>query len=165
VDASAHNAQHDALARLGVAPDARQMVGVAFIEPRGDFYKTADSGGLPAVLVPCLERGELLDLVAFGFARPERFWRRLGDAWALGADRIADHWPGQPIRVVRSPLAYLQAGADALCPLDWRRARHELTGFDLLAESADHAAELDRRLTLPARHPKILLPQARKSAA
>ena len=149
------------LLALGVPPPAVDMCGAAKIRPDGDLYQP-DDDGLEAVILPCFDAGETSDLLAFAPDAPERYWLRLGQAAYLGGDALGDAVMDEPVRVFRSPLAWLRAGApaDGLVVLDDEIARRELADHLVAAEDLHHGRELRRRLSVPARHPRILIPRA-----
>ena len=111
-----------------------------------------------------------VDLVAWTRDRPDRIFRCLGAAQAIGIDRLfnpASYFAGRPLRVHRSALAWLAADCDGVVLLDYRAIRNrldclprELEDCRLAAEDLAHGRELrDALAPLPSRV-RILVPRA-----
>jgi hypothetical protein len=111
-----------------------------------------------------------IDLVAWTREKPHEVFRCLGSACAIGIDRLfntASYFAGRPLRVHRTPLAWLAAGCDGIVPLDYSAIRNRISwslrDFDeyrLAAESLAHGRALREALApLPARV-RILVPRA-----
>src|SRR5262245_2675417 len=104
------------------------------------------------IVMPVLEADDVtpLDVVGFSVAEPSRFGSILGIGAVLGANSVdspATYSGGQPCRLLRTPLAWLQAGiVGCAVVLDPQLARPLLNGAagDLAAEDADHARDLLR---------------------
>ena len=159
---SAMSQRHvDRLLELGVPPAAVDMCGTARIQPDGELYQP-DDDGLEVVILPVFDDSQTIDLLAFNLTTPARWWTRTGAHWALGADALDRVWHDEPLVVCRSPLCWLRAGCPphGLCVLDWTVARRELADHHVAAEDLHHGRELRRRLSVPARHPRILIPRA-----
>ena len=154
----------DHLLHLGVPPAAVDMCGTAKIRPDGDLYQP-DDDGLEAVVVPVFDGGEIADLLAFTLADPARWWTRLGAHWALGADALDCLWLCDQLRVYRTPLRWLRAGApyNGLAILDCDAAKLHIPRVEIVTEDLAHGLELDRLLTIPAQRPQVRVP--RKVAA
>ena len=151
----------DRLLGAGLPPAAVDMCGTAGIRPDGELYQP-DGDGFEAIVVPIFDAGATIDLLVFNPANPAKWWLRLGAHWALGADALDRVWHDEPLVVYRSPLCWLRAGCPphGLCVLDWTVARRELADHHVAAEDLHHGRELRRRLSVPARHPRILIPRA-----
>jgi hypothetical protein len=150
--------------------------GVARAEKRsGGLYEPAESG-TPVLVMPVMVAdwreglfGPIclyapVDLIAIETTRPASWAWRTGNGWALGADRI-DHWEGEPLLMVATPLDWLARGGEAVCVLDWSatspawpllRQMSELVADDLLA--ARLAAAIDRT----AHRPKFIRPEQKR---
>lgn len=111
-----------------------------------------------------------IDLVAWTRKQPDRIFRCLGVAQAIGINQLfnpASYFAGRPLRVYRSALAWLAAGCDGVVPLDCTAIRNhldflplELDDCRLAAESLTHGRALRVALApLPARV-RILVPRA-----
>ena len=111
-----------------------------------------------------------IDLVAWTRERPDRMFRCLGVAQAIGTDQLfnpASYFAGRPLRVHRSALAWLASGCHGVVPLDCAAIRNrldflplELDHCRLAAESLTHGRALrDALAPLPARV-RILVPRA-----
>ncbi len=95
-------------APFGIAPIKRAEDGL--YEPgAGDTY----------VMMPVVEQGFILDIVAWRSNAPRDWALRCGAGWALGADLLLSHWDDTPLNVVATPLDWFKAGGAALCVLDW----------------------------------------------
>ena len=127
------------------------------VDDAGRWWPAED--GKAAMVVPVIERGELIDIVAFRSSRPERWWWRVGCGSLLGADLLNDVWPIGPLRVVSTPLQWLCEGGRAVCVLDWSCPDYELSPMrdrdELACDNSMLAARLRRRLAQPRRVPRI----------
>ena len=150
----------DHLLHLGLPPAAVDMCGTAKIRPDGQNY-VPDDDGIEAVILPCFDASEPIDLLAFVTADPGQYWLRLGQAAYIGGDALGDAVMGEPVRVFRTPLSWLRAGAPAngLVVLDDEIARRELAYHSVVAEDLAHGEELLVALTIPAQHPTIGIPR------
>jgi hypothetical protein len=104
-----------------------------------------------------------VDVVMFSMANPARFATMLGLGAVLGAGEVmnpATYWGGEPCRLLRTPLQWLQEGiAGRAVILDPLRARALLAWAPRLAamdfDHADHLVEMGavhpRRLAAPLR--------------
>ncbi len=83
----------------------------------------------------------------------------------VGGDTLSEVVMDEPVRVFRTPLAWLRAGApaDGLVVLNDDIARREMVFHSVVAEDLAHGLVLDRLLTIPAQRPQIRVP--RKAAA
>lgn len=123
--------------------------------------------GEPHLVLPVIDQGELVDLVAFRSSDPNRWLLRRGVGWALGLESgLERHTWGDPVPLAVSPLEWLQQGADGLCVLDWDAPEvHYLVGVPHLVCSNEHqAAMLRRALSRPVRFPAISVMEARCAA-
>ncbi len=135
------------VARLGpdLAPDFifdAGMPGLATIRPtRDDRFEFAEDG-LTAVIVPCYDTipgildanpgrhvEELRDLVAVDLDRPDRYWRRRGEALVLGAAYLEiARQECEPITVFKNPMSWLGSAGAGIVVLDLDWARNLLLG-------------------------------------
>jgi hypothetical protein len=151
-----------AAARLGpdLAPDfwfGTGLPGLADIRLTRDGRFELAEGGRPALIIPaydCLPSmldanpkrhvEELRDLVAVDLDRPDRFWRRRGDAVVLGNAylEIAGETCA-PVTVFRTPMSWLRSGGAGICILDWNHARDLLLDRELIAEDVELGTRLE----------------------
>ncbi len=152
--------QDQELIALGVPADITTFIGAAKIRPSGSFYQP-DADGIEVAIVPCLDGEIVTDLLAFALTDPAKWWLRRCEAVFVGGDTLGDAVMGEPVRVFRTPLARLRAGAppNGLVVLDHDIARRELAYHDIIAEDIEHGLELDRQLTIPSRRPQIRVPR------
>lgn len=129
----------DELQAAGIADKviSSLIVGMSPIETyRNGLYEPRDVG-LLAVMVPCGFHDELNwqldDVVAFFLDRPDRWWRRRGDAVLLGD---LQHFSIEPRRLHLRPLDRLKDGGRGLCILDW-----QVDPLDLLAGAGELVAD------------------------
>ncbi len=142
------------------------MPGLATVKLTGaGRFDFADSGPT-AVIIPAYDTipglldanperhvEHLVDLVAVDPDRPERHWRRRGEAVVLGAAflEIANH-EGEPVPVFGTPLSWLRSGGAGVCILDWSWARNLLLDLEIVAEDLDLGERLEAVL-----RPNILI--------
>ncbi len=145
------------------------MPGLATVKLTGaGRFAFADSG-LTAVIIPAYDTiaglldasaeahvEHLVDLVAVDVDRPDRFWRRRGEAVVLGAAflEIADH-ESAPIPVFKNPMTWLRSGGAGVVVLDWTWARNLLLGLEIVAEDLGLGERLEAAL-----RPNILIGRA-----
>ncbi|MFN3619607.1 hypothetical protein [Sphingorhabdus sp.] len=115
----------DRLLDLGLTSPALAKVGYSQL-PFGvlriatdDARWWPDPEGFSAMVVPVLENGREIDIVAFRTHQPARWWWRIGCATFLGADLLHSLWEDGPLRIAATPLEWLREGGEALTILDW----------------------------------------------
>jgi len=157
----------DHIRSLGVTPAAvaslghRQLpFGVERIDVDDAGRWWPDAEGKPALVVPVIEHGETIDIIAFRSSQPARWWWRIGCGSILGADVMERSvWPGDKLLVVGTPLAWIAAGGDACCILDWGLPDYEVAPLrdqhELVCDSPILAARLRKRLAEPRKVPPI----------
>lgn len=162
-----HSLHLNRLRALGVSWETianigREFYGVGVINavehPSEPGLYCLDPAGAPHVVLPVIDRGELIDLVAFRSSQPDSWLLRTGLGWCLGLHRgVEAHTWGDPVRLCVSPLEWLQGGASGLCLLDWDAPEvHELTGVPhLVCSTAEQAALLRKAIARPVRFPNI----------
>ena len=143
-------------------------LGLQRIEPDGDLYQPTDHGPLasivpvyagrtPSFMTPICEDPGLIDLIAFRFGEPSRWWRRTGHADYLGEYRIRSvvTWD-EPLQVFATPLAWLNSRGDGVCPLtsDYSALRDPR---ELRFEDETFAGRVRRALSHPFPIPRILV--------
>lgn len=138
----------------------------------GDQSFSFDTDGQPAAVIEALlhdyqREPFTADLVAWPIHAPECFTTVMGlndGADVLGSVNMVQRG-GAPLKVYRTPLAWLKAGCDGCCPLK-PGARHWLkrAGGPFAVEDVDHGLELRKLLGSDARE-RILVPAMRRAAA
>ncbi len=153
------------VARLGsdLAPDfwfGGGLPGLAKIKPTRDGrFEFAEDGQatlivpaydcIPGMLDANAERHveELRDLVAVDVDRPDRYWRRRGEAVILGNAYLEIAGEElQPVPVFKTPLSWLRSGGAGIVVLDWDYARDLLLDHELIAEDVDLGNRLEATL-------------------
>ncbi len=139
--------------------------GVARIQFDGDRFDF-DAAGFEAFILAARESRwtdqlgtitPIIDLVAWLPDRPQVFGVLEGRAWALGEPALSPNRM-TAVPVVRTPLAWLQHGGDALLILDRKRAWLELMhGPALIAEDVQHGRELREIVNPPKWTGEIML--------
>jgi hypothetical protein len=157
--------------------------GVAPCEPSGGFYQPLDGEGALHLILPVLDEGALVDLVAFRTTAPDAWLLRTGNGYALGLEEGLNPWMwyapadlsakppkhqvGKPAYLARNPLDWMQAAGEGLCVLDW--SAPEVRQLDALpcVTAADHdtAKLLRSALTRPPRLPSIRVAEGVAHAA
>ncbi|MFG1188727.1 hypothetical protein [Xanthobacter flavus] len=159
------------LRRIGIDPGdpvPLRVLGISEDDPAPGRFRF-DEDGKPHIVAPVIQRGEWVDLVAFG-SKPERPAMTLfGVAWALGADALTVPMHPEPVPVMRHPIEWLRARGAGACFVDWTAARAHLSDFahaPIEAEDLEHSAQLRRALQpRPVRAPRITTSAARRRAA
>ena len=136
------------------------MPGLAKIRPTRDGRFEFVEDGLTAVIIPVYNTipgilgtnadrhvEHLVDLVAVDVDRPDKFWRRRGEALVLGLAylEIAGQ-EGEPVPVFKNPMTWLRSGGDGIVVLDWDWAWDLLLGLDVIAEDLDLGNRLEAAL-------------------
>lgn len=127
--------------------------GVARIAVDGNRFDIVPQGDAAALLpvfdVPANpELNGLYDLVAFRPSEPARLYRRRGEATWLGGFALARALDlGETLALYRTPLSWLQSGADGAVALDWTAAPRMLLELPAIeAEDEAFAAEIQERV-------------------
>ncbi len=147
-------------ARLdGLPPDfwfGCGMPGLAGIRPLREGLFDFAEGGRRALIVPAyhvipggLDANpaahveHLIDLVAVDLDRPDRHWRRRGEAVVLGTAflEIASQ-ECEPVPVFKNPMTWLRSGGAGISILDWNYARDLLLDHELIAEDVELGTRL-----------------------
>ncbi len=145
------------------------MPGLADIRPSHDGRFRFAEDGLTTVIIPCYDTipgnldanpeahvEHLVDLVAVDLDRPERCWRRRGEALILGAAylEMAGH-EGEPVPVFSTPISWLRSAGAGVAVLDWEWVPDLLLGHELIAEDVALGTRLEAALA-----PSILVMEA-----
>lgn len=123
---------------------ARVAWGFDWVVPDGETYRPADGGeaARAAVILPAIEDGGIVDLVAQGL-NSGSLLTRLGAASVIGADEIERaRSTEQPLYIFASPLAWLRGGGRGAVVVDWRNVGRELEGVQTIICSESIAARL-----------------------
>ncbi len=163
---------------LGVPPEAWKWIGqhqlpfgFATIADLPDGLYQPDPEGKPAMIVPVtmpevheglwgqpITMFPVVDIIAFQTSQPVAWRWRTGHAWALGEHLLADPIGG-PVEIVATPLAWLAAGGDACCILDWSPSSPAWaalrTGPELVVTDRFLEAKLVKAMTRAAPRPTI----------
>lgn len=129
--------------------------GVAMIKWNNEGIWWPDDNGVPRLLIPCYERGEIVDIVALKAAEPDVWFHRTGQAVILGADRLATCVKLGTLDVVSTPMDWLANPFKVVCVLNWAAAYHELSPLRDWPELRVDTVRLARAvgLYLERRHP------------
>ncbi|MCB4861126.1 hypothetical protein K7W03_16160 [Sphingobium sp. PNB] len=135
----------------------------AAVEP-SYFYQPVD--GPTHVVMPVMDQGEMIDLIAWRSSNPARWFWRTGLGWALGTDWLLPRWDNGPVKLYATPLEWLAGAGEGICVLDWSAPEIR----DLAALEAIEADELIGRrlisvLSKPARMPRVTYRKAVQRAA
>ena len=149
-------------------------VAVCLIQPRRDCRFDFVDDGLEAVVIEALgeDAEKVEDLIAWLPGEPDKWRSWAGIARALGtaaAVNPASYAFGDPLRIYRTPLGWLQAGCCGLVPLDMRWTARFLASIagiasTLAPEDDEHAAEIaaaryaladQQRLVVPVAYPSV----------
>ncbi|MGN6690105.1 MAG: hypothetical protein ACTHJU_04085 [Sphingopyxis sp.] len=158
----------DALLGAGVPPASlaglgqRQMpFGVAMVCHGDDRLWWPDDGGTPHLIIPCYERGKIVDLIAMKPSRPDVWFHRNGLAVLLGADLLSTCVKDFALELVTTPLDWLASGGDAVCVLNWAAPFHELSPLrdwpELRVDTVRLSRAVRQYLSRPNPIPKITL--------
>lgn len=141
---------------------------VSGVQSDGRRFEPCPDGTLAAWCECYAEDAEtVLDVVAWSLDQPDRFLTLTGAAPALGmaaAANPATYALGFPLRLHRTPLAWLQAGCDGAVILDQAAGGRWLRDLEpprLAAEDAAHARDLDAMLKAASPMPRIMVPSTR----
>lgn len=174
LDWAAKNLSPEHLKRLGITVDhavAAGGLGAALITPLSDGL-FEPGGNMPVCLLPVFagpkpEPGAqrpdncLIDIAAIRFSEPGEIWLRRGDADLLHECAADELYLEEPLRIHRTALSWLQAGAEGCVVLDWKRAAPRLrTVATLIVEDTAHGQTVRHHLQQQLRIPQIQVPQS-----
>jgi hypothetical protein len=154
--------------------------GIARVRRCSSGYFEPSECGRMAVIVPvtwpeycegltCSEfvRWPIVDLVAFRTDTPADWLSRTGAAWALG-EHLLEHWEGEPVPIVATPLDWLCARGDAACILDWSASSPAWPALRMVSElhvQDDRlAVRLRQAIDRTAPRPRIIGKDLRRAA-
>ena len=152
-DANRHRSHPDlaeVLAALGLTDVRSPAWGFDAVVPEGNTYRPAEATeqGHQAAIVPAVEEGAVVDLVAQGL-NSGRMLSRLGATTVIGADEIERaRQSGEPLIVFTDGLSWLRGHARGVVVLNWQEAGRVLEGVETLL----CRTELAERLHKATRH-------------
>ena len=139
-------------------------------DPPGRFR--FDPRGIEAAVVEAIGEDceSVEDIVAWPVGDPELVLTACGIATVLGEAHAANPATfalGQPLRLFRTPLAWLQAGCQGAVVLDYQRGARWLRDLDgpIAAEDEAHAAHIREAIIATLRLTRIMVPRRRRVAA
>ena len=151
------------LSKLGFVRPAHRigLVGFARIEKSGGYFEP-NSDGVPVLILPVVDGptmsvpvtlaedpSRLIDLVAWHPAKPCELAVRVGNAFALGEEKVREALlSGTPLRVFRDPQRWADANADGSVIVQWGAADDLLQASSIIADDIDHGAEVQRQLKI-----------------
>jgi hypothetical protein len=149
----------------GFPLDRVPLFGVEFIELGGQHY-TPLVGGHPAIIIPAIEGGELVDLTATGLAT-RRTVTRYGNAAVLGQEAIDRAKDSETyVYLFSDPIEWLRNRCRGAVVLDWSVARFALADVLAIACATEFiAARIDKELRRPSHVPPLFVREARRAAA
>jgi hypothetical protein len=115
-----------------------------------------------ALILPCIEDGDLVDLVAWQ-PQASRLATWLGRAKALGwADLYSPSLTGEPVKVWASPVGWLKAGRRGLVPIGVERMARSLFLWGdhvsaLVCENPEHARAIKQAYSR--KPPRVFVPK------
>jgi hypothetical protein len=110
----------DSLKSVGLASCEVEGFGVARVLADTEFYEPHEDGH-PALIVPAIEQGCLVDLVACAFG--SRLMRtRCGIARLLGLDHVHNRtfFADEQVEVFADAFAWVKAGCKGVVVIDWQ---------------------------------------------
>lgn len=143
---------------FGVMPGKIDHEG-AFVPEEGPMH----------LIQPVMEGGEIIDLVAWASARPDRWGLRIGTGWALGLENVIEPggWDAPSAHLVATPLDWLRGGAVATVILNWDAPEIEGLRYlgDVVCSDATVAGLLHAALSRPPLLPNISVMEGLRHAA
>jgi hypothetical protein len=134
----------EVLAALGLTDVRSSAWGFDAVVPEGDTYRPAeaDEQGHQAAIVPAVEEGAVVDLVAQGL-NSGKMLPRLGSAVLLGADEVQSaRQSKRPLIVYGNASSWLRGHSRGVVVVNWREAGRELDGVETLLCRSDLAPRL-----------------------
>ncbi|MEI6202216.1 MAG: hypothetical protein WCP68_09715 [Enhydrobacter sp.] len=110
----------DSLQSVGLTDCRAESFGIAKVIAGQEFYEPHEDG-VPALIVPAIEQGCLVDLVACAFG--SRLMRtRYGIARLLGLDYVFNQtfFADEKIEVFTDAFAWLQGACQGVVVIDWQ---------------------------------------------
>jgi len=138
--------------------------GVDLVSAHGAHYEPCP-GGRAALIIPAVEYGQIIDLVAMG-VRTFTCKTRSGLATMLGREWLnTARWAGVPPVIFDNPMTWLRARCRGSVFVDPEAARFELADIPTVACANDKlAAQLDELMRRSVPVPAFYVPEARRAA-
>jgi hypothetical protein len=124
----------EVLVALGLADVCAPAWGFEVVVPEDGTYRPArpDEVGHQAAIVPAVEEGVVVDLVAQGL-NSGRMLSRLGAAAVIGSDEIERvRQSVDPLMVFNNALSWLRGHTRGVIVVNWQEAGRELEGVETL---------------------------------
>jgi hypothetical protein len=139
-----HQDLAEVLVALALADVRAPVWGFDAVVPEEDTYRPAraNEDGHQAVIVPAVEEGVVVDLVAQGL-NSGRMLSRLGASALLGSDEIEKARQSDDALIVfTNALSWLRGHTRGVVVLNWQEAGRELEGLETLLCRKDLAERL-----------------------
>lgn len=151
-----------AIARLGAI---QPVFGISAALPeRSHIYQPGD--GPPHVVMPVMDVGSMIDLIAWRTTQPARWLWRKGLGWALGTDWLLPRWDDGPVRLFATPLEWLAGAGQGICILDWNAPEiREMAMLEAIEADELIGRRLLAVLSKPVRLPRMVYRKAVRRAA
>jgi hypothetical protein len=136
----------EVLVALGLADVRAPAWGFGAVVPEDDTYRPAgpDEAGHQAVIVPAVEQGVVVDLVAQGL-NSGRMLSRLGATALLGSDEIERARQSDDALIVfNNAMSWLRGHTRGVVVVNWQEAGRELEGVETLLCRKDLAERLHK---------------------
>jgi hypothetical protein len=129
--------------------------GIASAQPDGShLYQPGD--GPTHVVMPVMEMGDIIDLIAWRSTNPAKWYWRTCAGWALGADWLNPRWDEDPVRLYATPLDWLAGAGQGICILDWAAPEvRELASLGAIESGEMIGRKLMAILSKPVRLPRM----------
>ena len=151
------------LAELGAS---QPLFGISPALPeQSHFYQPSD--GPAHIVMPVMDMGDMIDLIAWRSTNPARWFWRTGLGWALGTDWLLPRWDDEPVRLFATPLDWLAGAGKGMCVLDWSAPEiREMAALEAIEADDMIGRKLLAILSKPVRLPRIVYRrEARRAAA
>lgn len=148
----------DSLKSVGLASFEVEGFGIARVLADEEFYEPHEDGD-PVIIVPAVEQGEIVDLVACAF-HSRQMRTRCGIARLLGLDHVFNQtfFADEQVEVFADAIAWLKGGRKGVVVIDWQVGHWPLRDLPALrcADPAT-ATRLRDAFVRPAPYPPIHL--------
>ncbi len=131
---------------------------------RSHYYQPSD--GPAHVIMPVMDMGDMIDLIAWRSTNPARWFWRTGLGWALGTDWLLPRWDDGPVRLFATPLEWLANAGQGICILDWNAPEvREMAALESVEADQMVGRRLLAVLSKPVRLPRIVYRKEASRAA